>query len=88
MKRIFFPVIFAGLLVSCAGVPKTRTYRTFSGKVTSIEKFGHAVTDIPFADMQKAGYDHGDIVTVAFGNGFVFDAPVVSGYEVDKGSFL
>src|SRR5574344_2853679 len=83
--------LLAAAFVSCAGTPKnakTQTYQAFSGKVTAIEKYGHAVTDIPFADMQKAGYAHGDVVTVTFDNGFTFDAPVVSGYEVDKGSFL
>ena len=63
-------------------------WRTFSGKVTAIEKYGHAVTDIAFADMQKAGYEHGDIVTVRFDNGYTFSAPVVANYDVDKGAFL
>ena len=56
--------------------------------MTAIEKYGHAVTDIAFADMQKAGYEHGDIVTVRFDNGYTFSAPVVANYDVDKGAFL
>ncbi|MFC2387394.1 tyrosine-protein phosphatase [Treponema socranskii] len=96
--------IFAAALLfaSCASAPKTAAegkapeakpaqtpeWKTFRGKVTAIEKYGHAVTDIAFADMQKAGYEHGDIVTVRFDNGYTFNAPVVANYDVDKGAFL
>ena len=96
--------IFAAALLfaGCASAPKTAAegkapeakpaqtpeWKTFRGKVTAIEKYGHAVTDIACADMQKAGYEHGDIVTVRFDNGYTFNAPVVANYDVDKGAFL
>lgn len=104
MKCVRFVLsIFAAVLLAagCASVlkapakeqapeasAKAPEWRTFRGKVTAIEKYGHAVTDIAFADMQKAGYEHGDIVTVRFDNGYTFSAPVVANYDVDKGAFL
>ena len=100
--RFVLSIFAAALLVAgCASAPKAAAkaqapeasakapeWRTFRGKVTAIEKYGHAVTDIAFADMQKAGYEHGDIVTVRFDNGYTFSAPVVANYDVDKGAFL
>ena len=100
--RFVLSIFAAALLVAgCASAPKVSAkeqapeaqakapeWRTFRGKVTAIEKYGHAVTDIAFADMQKAGYEHGDIVTVRFDNGYTFSAPVVANYDVDKGAFL
>ena len=100
--RFMLPIFAAALLFAgCASASKASAkeqapaaaakapeWRTFRGKVTAIEKYGHAVTDIAFADMQKAGYEHGDIVTVRFDNGYTFSAPVVANYDVDKGAFL
>lgn len=56
-----------------------------SGTVTSIEKYGHAVSDITIADFNKLGYKFGDMVTVVFNNGFVLEAPYLDGYFVDNG---
>ena len=101
--RCMLPIFAAALMFAgCTSAPKaaaggqapeakaaqTPEWKTFHGKVTAIEKYGHAVTDIAFADMQKAGYEHGDIVTVRFDNGYTFSAPVVANYDVDKGAFL
>ncbi|MBQ9495133.1 MAG: tyrosine-protein phosphatase [Treponema sp.] len=97
MKQMRFSLPLAAcalLLISgCATTGKkssdaSTSYKAFSGTVTTIEKYGHAVTDIAFADMQAAGYEHGDIVTVTFGNGYTFDAPIVANYDVDRGAFL
>ena len=82
------PKAAAGGQAPEAKAAQTPEWKTFHGKVTAIEKYGHAVTDIAFADMQKAGYEHGDIVTVRFDNGYTFSAPVVANYDVDKGAFL
>ena len=78
--RFVLSIFAAALLIAgCASAPKASAkeqapeaqakapeWQTFRGKVTAIEKYGHAVTDIAFVDMQKAGYEHGDIVTVYF----------------------
>ncbi len=60
----------------------------FAGKVTQIEKYGHAVSDITIDDFNKAGFRFGDVVTVVFGNGFVLSAPYLDGYYVNNGDPL
>lgn len=76
--------------VSCASIKNglAKNYETVTGSVTAIEKYGHAVTDILFEDMQKQGYEHGDIVTVMYDNGYSFSAPITANYDVDQGEFL
>ncbi|MBQ9237907.1 MAG: tyrosine-protein phosphatase [Treponema sp.] len=94
MKHIRFACAACALLLAaCATTGKKSSdasaqYKAFSGSVTTIEKYGHAVTDIAFADMQAAGYEHGDVVTVTFDNGYTFDAPIVANYDVDRGAYL
>lgn len=61
---------------------------TLSGTVTEIEKYGHAVTSISIAEMEQAGFAFGDIVTVAFDNGFSVDAPYLPNYFVEQGGYL
>ncbi|MBQ9630102.1 MAG: tyrosine-protein phosphatase [Treponema sp.] len=95
IKHAIVAVALAYLFVSCATsknvatqTKKATDYATISGSVTAIEKYGHAVSDIAFSDMQKAGYEHGDIVTVTYDNGYSFSAPITANYDVDKGEFL
>lgn len=59
-----------------------------SGKVTEIEKYGHASTDILINDFYKLGFKTGDMVTAIFDNGFVLEAPFLDGYYVDNGKPL
>lgn len=59
-----------------------------AGKVTQIEKYGHALTDITIADFNARGFKFGDLVTVVFDNGFVLEAPYLDGYYVDTGAPL
>lgn len=59
-----------------------------SGKVTEIEKYGHAVTDISIDDFNKLGFKIADTVTAVFDNGFVIEAPYLDGYFVDNGNPL
>ena len=58
-----------------------------SGKVTEIEKYGHAILDVTIDDFQKAGFELGDIVTVTAG-AFSEDVPYLNGYYVDRGECL
>ena len=76
--------------VSCASIKNglAKNYETVTGSVIAIEKYGHAVTDILFEDMQKQGYEHGDVVTVMYDNGYSFSAPITANYDVDQGEFL
>lgn len=59
-----------------------------SGTVTEIEKYGHVVTSISIAEMEQAGFVVGDVVTVAFDNGFTVDAPYLPNYFVEQGGYL
>ena len=56
--------------------------------VEEIEKYGHASTDLLIEDFYDMGFEHGDMVTAIFDNGFVIEAPFLDGYYVDKGDPL
>jgi protein tyrosine/serine phosphatase len=60
---------------------------TVTGKVTEIEKYGHALLDVTIADFLAAGFTLGDVVTVAAGT-FNDDMPFFNGYYVDKGAYM
>jgi hypothetical protein len=95
MKRTFvlpgFFVLAAILILSCTGTPAgtdQKAYPVLSGTITTVEKYGHTVTDIPVEDMYAQGYALGDVLTVRFGNGYTFDAPLVLAYDVERGQYL
>ena len=58
-----------------------------TGTVTEIEKFGHAVLDITIETFNAAGFDLGDMVTVAAGD-CEWDMPYLNGYYVDRGEYM
>jgi protein tyrosine/serine phosphatase/S-adenosylmethionine hydrolase len=70
-----------------ARLGQASSYRTpcIQGKVSQIEKYGHALSDILIADFNAAGFQFGDVVTVVFSNGFVLEAPYLDGYYVNNG---
>lgn len=60
---------------------------TVNGKVTQIEKYGHALLDVSIADFFAAGFNLGDVVTVKAGT-FEGEMPFFDGYYVDKGAYM
>lgn len=58
-----------------------------TGKVTEIEKYGHALLDVTIADFLAAGFTLGDVVTVKAGT-YEDDMPFFDGYYVDKGAYM
>ncbi|HAL18927.1 MAG TPA: hypothetical protein DCO86_04840 [Spirochaetaceae bacterium] len=59
------------------------------GVITSFEKYGHAVLNIPIQDLLSNGFELGDGVTVEFSNGYrLKDIPFYNGYYVKKGEPL
>ncbi|MBR4501154.1 MAG: tyrosine-protein phosphatase [Clostridia bacterium] len=60
---------------------------TVTGRVTEIEKYGHALLDISIADFASAGFELGDVVTVEAG-GASYDMPFFNGYYVDRGEMM
>lgn len=67
------------------GIEFIKAQFVVEGTVTEIEKYGHALTDIPIASMP---FDFGDILTVTFSNGFTVDAPYLPDYFVEQGEYL
>ncbi|MBR5232187.1 MAG: tyrosine-protein phosphatase [Clostridia bacterium] len=70
------------LSFACAEAPASVT-----GKVTEIEKYGHALLDVKIADFLAAGFTLGDVVTVTAGT-YNDDMPFFDGYYVDKGAYM
>jgi hypothetical protein len=95
-KRRWYSLVLAIILVSaitgCGTAPRGAAaqieYPELSGTITVVEKYGHTVTDIAAADMYAAGYALGDVLTVQFGNGYSFEAPLVLAYDVERGQYL
>ena len=58
---------------------------SISGKVTEIEKYGHAVTNITIDKFNKKGFELADNLAVVFNNGYVLEAPYLDNYLVNNG---
>ena len=56
-----------------------------NGKVTEIEKYGHAVTNITIDKFNKKGFKLADNLAVVFDNGYVLEAPYLDNYLVNNG---
>ena len=84
MKRI---ALLMCLSLLCFLLPSVAEETCVTGKVTEIEKYGHAVLDITVDDFNRSGFELGDIVTVKAGN-FEGDMPFFNGYYVDRGEYM
>lgn len=88
MKKLKF--VFMGLallgLVSCGGKTPTPDI-SVTGKVTEIEKYGHALLDIETENFSDSGFCLGDVVTVSVGN-YTGDMPYFNGYYVDRNEYM
>ncbi|GEM_PF-1169236 len=80
MKR-FFALILC-LFLAAASLAAAENV-TVTGKVTEIEKYGHASLDITIDAFLEAGFELGDIITVTAGS-FSGDLPFFNGYYVDR----
>ena len=58
-----------------------------TGKVTAVEKYGHAMLDVRKANMAALGFELGDVVTVTAGT-YTGDMPYFDGYYVDSGEYM
>lgn len=56
-----------------------------SGRITEIEKYGHAVTNITIDKFNKKGFKLADNLAVVFDNGYVLEAPYLDNYLVNNG---
>ena len=74
-------------LLLCAALPVQAEAPSVTGKVTEIEKYGHALLDITIEDFTAAGFELGDIVTVTAGS-YTGDIPYFNGYYVDRGEYM
>ncbi len=83
MKRIISFMLLFCMLFS-AGVCAEAEEPAMTGKVSVIEKTGHARLDITVEEFQAAGFALGDIVHVKAGS-FEGDMPFFNGFYVDRG---
>ncbi|MBO4367321.1 MAG: tyrosine-protein phosphatase [Clostridia bacterium] len=85
MKKLVSLFLCFALLSLAVSVCAESTAVT--GKVTEIEKYGHARLDITIDDFNAAGFALGDIVTVKTGS-FEGEMPYFDGYYVDNGEYM
>ena len=83
-KLISLLLCFAMLCVCVFAVAENPAV---TGKVTEVEKYGHARLDITFEELSAAGFELGDIVTVKAGN-FEDDMPCFDGYYAESGEYM
>ncbi len=85
MKKLVSLLVCCALLCACVSVFAENPAVT--GKVTEIEKYGHARLDVTVEAFAAAGFELGDIVTVKAGT-FEGDMPYFNGYYVDNGEYM
>ncbi|MCR4622358.1 MAG: tyrosine-protein phosphatase [Clostridiales bacterium] len=85
MKRLLSLMMCFALLL-CA-LPVFAEEISVTGKVTEVEKYGHALLDVTIEDFTKLGFELGDIVTVKAGT-YEGDMPYFNGYYVEKGEYM
>jgi hypothetical protein len=85
MKRLLCAILVFLLVLGM--VPAMAEAVAISCKVVRINEYGHAKLDITEADLIKAGFALGDIVTVTSGS-YTGDMPIFDGYYTDRGGFL
>ena len=85
MKKLLSLWLCCALLCGCLFVHAENPVVT--GKVTEVEKYGHARLDVTLEAFASAGFELGDIVTVQAGT-FEGDMPCFDGYYVDNGEYM
>lgn len=86
MKK-FLTLVLALALMMSAFVVNAETEISVTGKVTEVEKYGHALLDTTIEAFTAAGFTLGDVVTVKAGT-FEGDMPYFNGYYVNKGEYM
>lgn len=87
MKKILSLVLVLAMALPMALCFAEGNEPSVTGKVTEIEKYGHAVLDVTIEAFNGAGFALGDIVTVTAGT-FTGDIPYFDGYYVNKGEYM
>ena len=85
MKKLVSLLLCCALL--CVFVSVLAENPAVTGKVTEVEKYGHARLDVTIEAFTAAGFELGDIVTVKAGT-FEGDMPYFNGYYVDNGEYM
>ena len=86
MKKLLSLLLCCCLLMGTLAVSFAEE-AAVTGKVTQIEKYGHALLDVTIADFLAAGFTLGDVVTVKAGT-FEGEMPFFDGYYVEKGATM
>ena len=75
------------VLTGCTDNDNISVEPMVQGKISSYNEFDGAMLDLTEADMEKAGFTLGDLVSVIL-DGKTFDMPYYSGYYNRNGEFL
>lgn len=89
MKNIIRSVLSVVLCLAllCGAAAFGEETVSITGRVSEIEKYGHALLDVTIADFAAAGFALGDVVTVSAGS-YTGDMPYFDGYYVDHGGYM
>ncbi|MBQ3762030.1 MAG: tyrosine-protein phosphatase [Clostridia bacterium] len=85
MKKLLSLLLCLTFALLC--VPSVGEELRVTGKVTEVEKYGHALLDVTIEDFNALGFELGDIVTVKAGT-YEGDMPYFNGYYVDRGEYM
>ncbi|MBQ4618514.1 MAG: tyrosine-protein phosphatase [Clostridia bacterium] len=85
MKKLLTLVLALALMMSAFAFAEANV--SVTGKVTEIEKYGHALLDVTIEDFTNLGFTLGDVVTVKAGT-YEGDMPYYNGYYVNKGEYM
>lgn len=87
MRKLISLLLCCALLCLTAAAMAEAAVPSVTGKVTEIEKYGHARLDITIEAFAAAGFELGDVVTVKAGS-YEGDMPYFNGYYVDNGEYM
>lgn len=90
MLAVLLSICGACLTVACSVVDSTDPIEdepVLQCKIASYNEFGGAALDVTEADMTKAGFTLGDLISIAIG-GREIDMPYYDGYYTRHGEFL
>lgn len=84
---LFVVVSVLTLATSCSKDDDTQNVPTLKGKITSYNEFGAAMLDFTEADMTKAGFTLGDVISITV-DGDEIVMPYYDGFYTRNGEFL
>ncbi|MBP5570621.1 MAG: hypothetical protein J6X46_06350, partial [Prevotella sp.] len=88
LSVIICQLLFSVALTSCSDDDTTGSTPVLKGKITSYNEFGAAMLDFTEADMTKAGFTLGDVISITIEGKKEIVMPYYDGFYTRNGEYL